>query len=332
MKKYLAIMASIFMAATTIVCGAQTALADSEDSGEEKQYTMYLSTFASDETANEVADGLKQALGDRGTVTIVSCDGKLDQQISDIDTMILKHPDVIFVNGMDSTALVPVVQRAVDEGIPVITINSSIEGNTFNVALDFYTRCVKQADILLDYLEKNPDAHLYIGYGWGMSGVDVITRAYQGFIDKMNAATEYEGRWEILAEQTMDWSAEKTIKTVEDWRIAYPEMNCFVSMSDTMTCAALQVLIGEDIDPASWVSVGADGSQQALEMIAAGQMTGTIYLSNYEYTAVAVEEAIKWLEGTSTVELGEEVQVDAAIIVTADNVDQYLNADVAEAE
>lgn len=81
----------------------------------------------------------------------------------------------------------------------------------------------------------------------------------------------------IVVEGTADWAADKAITMAEDWMQSNSEINCFVTQSDTLTVGVCEALRASGKSFDDYVTVGKDGSADALKSIAAGEMTYTVY-------------------------------------------------------
>lgn len=91
------------------------------------------------------------------------------------------------------------------------------------------------------------------------------------------ANSEIKDRYEIVVEGTADWAADKAITMAEDWMQSNSEINCFVTQSDTLTVGVCEALRASGKNFDDYVTVGKDGSADALKSIAAGEMTYTVY-------------------------------------------------------
>lgn len=71
---------------------------------------------------------LKTRLEDLGH-TLITADarGSVERQAADIEGLLARGVDILMVVGHDTTAVIPAVQRALDEGIPVIAYERQIK-------------------------------------------------------------------------------------------------------------------------------------------------------------------------------------------------------------
>ena len=258
-----------------------------------------------------------------GAIT-TNAEGKVDKQLSDIESLIANNCDVIIIRATDSAGVVSGFEACAEAGIP--TIDSGFGSNyedTLKILSSQVFLCNLQADYCLDWLEQHPDETLKCGYIWGVQGVSSTQDRYDGWHDKLMANAN--GRAEVLAEKVCNWSATETMAAVEDWVQAYPEMNCIVAMSDEMALAASNVLQAAGIGLDKCIVVGIDGSPAAQEALRAGTLSATVYTSKRADAALTFEYAVRVAKGEDlrgqTVDPGNEISA----LMTADNLDEILN-------
>ena len=342
MKKFLALLLAMVMVLALVACnGNQTPSTSTpkdtksnettpatETKGEEKgdgDLLIGMSMNALDEYQTEWYGYLEEAANAAGIkILMTNAEGKVDKQLSDIESLIANNCDVIIIRATDSAGVVSGFEACAEAGIP--TIDSGFGSNyedTLKILSSQVFLCNLQADYCLDWLEQHPDETLKCGYIWGVQGVSSTQDRYDGWHDKLMANAN--GRAEILAEKVCNWSATETMAAVEDWVQAYPEMNCIVAMSDEMALAASNVLQAAGIGLDKCIVVGIDGSPAAQEALRAGTLSATVYTSKRADAALTFEYAVRVAKGEDlrgqTVDPGNEISA----LMTADNVDEILN-------
>lgn len=342
MKKFLALLLAMVMVLALVACnGNQTPSTSTpkdtksnettpatETKGEEKgdgDLLIGMSMNALDEYQTEWYGYLEEAANAAGIkILMTNAEGKVDKQLSDIESLIANNCDVIIIRATDSAGVVSGFEACAEAGIP--TIDSGFGSNyedTLKILSSQVFLCNLQADYCLDWLEQHPDETLKCGYIWGVQGVSSTQDRYDGWHDKLMANAN--GRAEILAEKVCNWSATETMAAVEDWVQAYPEMNCIVAMSDEMALAASNVLQAAGIGLDKCIVVGIDGSPAAQEALRAGTLSATVYTSKRADAALTFEYAVRVAKGEDlrgqTVDPGNEISA----LMTADNLDEILN-------
>lgn len=342
MKKFLALLLAMIMVLALVACnGNQTPSTSTpkdtksnettpatETKGEEKgdgDLLIGMSMNALDEYQTEWYGYLEEAANKAGIkILMTNAEGKVDKQLSDIESLIANNCDVIIIRATDSAGVVSGFEACAEAGIP--TIDSGFGSNyedTLKILSSQVFLCNLQADYCLDWLEQHPDETLKCGYIWGVQGVSSTQDRYDGWHDKLMANAN--GRAEVLAEKVCNWSATETMAAVEDWVQAYPEMNCIVAMSDEMALAASNVLQAAGIGLDKCIVVGIDGSPAAQEALRAGTLSATVYTSKRADAALTFEYAVRVAKGEDlrgqTVDPGNEISA----LMTADNLDEILN-------
>ncbi|MCD7906421.1 MAG: sugar ABC transporter substrate-binding protein [Clostridium sp.] len=169
-----------------------------------------------------------------------SAEGSIDKQISDIESLIVQKPDMIACIAVDADAGVTLYEKVKEAGIIFVQhmseINSTeVEYKTLNRT---YERGVYHGEIINEYMEKNPDKDIKIGYILGALGFSSVKFIQDGMNDSCISKWEGTGRCEIVAEKTANWKSDEAMALAEDWIQAYPEINVIVAQNDEMAVGA----------------------------------------------------------------------------------------------
>lgn len=342
MKKFLALLLAMVMVLALVACnGNQTPSTSTpkdtktettpatepktDDTASDGDIVIGMSMNALDEYQTEWYGYLQEAADAAGIkIIMTNAEGKVDKQLSDIESLIANNCDVILIRATDSAGVVSGFEACAEAGIPTIDsgFGSDYE-DTLKILSSQVFLCNLQADYCLQWLDEHPDETLKCGYIWGVQGVSSTQDRYDGWHDKL--MENANGRAEILAEKVCNWSATETMAAVEDWVQAYPEMNCIVAMSDEMALAASNVLQAAGIGLDKCIVVGIDGSPAAQEALKAGTLSATVYTSKRADAALTFEYAMRVAKGEDlrgqTVDPGNEISA----LMTAENVDEILN-------
>lgn len=289
--------------------------------------TIGLSLNALDEYQTEWFGYIEAEAKARGyQVVMLNAEGKVDKQISDVESLIQLKPAVIIIRATDSDGAVPAFEACDEAGIP--TIDSGFgtnHDNTLKLLQSQYNLCSLQAQYCIDWLKANPGKKLKIGYIWGVQGISAVTDRYNGWKDPLFKA--YPDRVEILAEKVCNWSATETMAAVEDWLQAFPDMNCIVAMSDEMAIAATNVLQAAKKNLNDCIVVGIDGSPNAQKSLRDGTLSATVYTSKKAEAKFTVDYAERIINGEKfagqTIDPGQKISA----LMTKDTVQQILAMD-----
>ena len=92
---------------------------------------------------------------DKYEVTLLNADSKADLQVSQVETMIADGCAAIVINPVDKVGSAPCIQACVDAGIPVITVNTTVDNQelvTAHVGADDYIAGTLQMQAALELI------------------------------------------------------------------------------------------------------------------------------------------------------------------------------------
>jgi ribose transport system substrate-binding protein len=321
-KTFFIAFALLTAAAAVAPCGGR---GDSRTGQSSK--TIGLSLNALDEYQTEWFGYVEEEAKARGyQVVMLNAEGKVDKQITDVESLIQLKPAVIIIRATDSDGAVPAFEACDEAGIPTIDSGfGTTHKNTLKLLQSQYNLCGLQAQYCIDWLKANPGKKLKVGYIWGVQGISGTIDRYNGWKDTLLKA--YPDRVEILAEKVCNWSATETMAAVEDWLQAFPEMNCIVAMSDEMAIAAANVLQAAKKTLNDCIVIGIDGSPNAQKCLRDGTLSATVYTSKKAEAKFTVDYADRIIKGESfagqTIDPGQKISA----LMVKNNVQQILADD-----
>jgi ribose transport system substrate-binding protein len=210
----------------------------------------------------------------------------------------------------DPGALVPALQKAIDQGVQIVFIDKSadIDGITY-----IGTNNVPAATMAAEYICANV-----------ASGSDVAI--LQGMVNNTTGQARAKGSREgleacgmnIVAEQPADWDTIKAQAVTENILTGNPSIKAIFASNDNMGLGAIEALrMAKMLDEV--VVVGFDAISGAAESILKGEMAATIAQRPTMMGALGVESLLTLSGGGSL-----EAHVDTgAALVTADNAAEY---------
>ena len=305
---------------------AGEAAAGSENTGEKKTLKIGFSWRSLDEGMTTWWDGTEAAIkeyneGDNPYTIeyfFTNAESGVDKQISDVESLIVREPDVICIQAVDANGSVPAYEACVEAGIPVVDFGYNVnydQCTTVYKTIDHYKAGELQAEWVNNYLEENPDATLQVGYILGLAGVEDMTVRMNGFIENANP-----DKVTVVATKNCDFQASLAQSTAEDWMQAFPEMNTVVACNDEMCVGALQAFKSADTPV---IALGLDGGVSALQEIADGSMAATVA---FDFNVMAVE-GVNLAIGVASGEYTDpvfDVTQTASVLIDASNVQDYL--------
>ena len=251
--------------------------------------------------------------------TAISAEGKAETQMANIEDMLQRDIDAILVNPVDSKALVIVAEEADEKGVPMLTVDVTIE----NAPL--------VSHVASDNLEIGRLAARYIaetllqGKGGKVAIIDLPIVSSTLDRDKgFNEELKKYPNVEIVAKQSGGHERGKGLDAAENILQAKPDIDIIFGVNEASAMGALSACEAGGFDKIR--IVGVDTTPDMLDAIKQKtQVVATIAQDPFGMGATAVELAYKKLNGES---VPRDVPV-ATEVVTIANVDSYIAKEAA---
>ncbi len=177
-------------------------------------------------------------------VEISSAIGKTHLQIMQIEQYIEQRVDLLIISPNDSEKLVPIVERAMDEGIPVLIIDRMVNTENFTayVGVDNYNIGYKAGQYAVKELEGSGNI---IDLG-GANAMPSAKERQQGFLDVING---YENI-KILSSVDTKWVQETSEHMTDSLLRIYPDVDLVFAYNDKSAYGAYSAAknLGRDHD------------------------------------------------------------------------------------
>jgi ribose transport system substrate-binding protein len=230
--------------------------------------------------------GIEEVLKTQQVIDYQLLDGqnKVEVQVSLMDTLISDGTSVIFLQPIDSVALAPSIAKAKRAGIAVITLNiDATEAHAAHVEMNHYFGAMDIAKALGEKMGGKGNVAILNA----PPGIIIRDQRTNGFGEGLK---KYHPDIKIVADQVADWSRKKAQDVLATILTANPALGGVYGVNDSMALGAVDVakekgLIGK------LVIFGNDGETDALESIAAGELTGTQYTDVYQQGRLAAGAA-----------------------------------------
>lgn len=280
--------------------------------------------------------GIKEQLAEIGSqFEYISADAQSDpqKQLTDIESLIARGSNVLVVLAQDSNAVMPGIERAKAEGIPVIAYDVPIDDPDV-MFLSFDNVAVGRLMAEAMVKEKADGNWAIIKGDAQMPIVDLFFSGQWQVIEPLVDS----GDINVVAEQNVEnWKPDVAQTTMDQILTANNnEVDAVLSMNDGMAGGVVSALAAQGLDgiPVS----GQDGDVAALNRIAKGQQTVSIWKNSYELGRAAARAAAALSEG------GDMMAVEGAaayttpsgatqaaillepIAITRDNLDLVIDA------
>ncbi|SFO43364.1 monosaccharide ABC transporter substrate-binding protein, CUT2 family (TC 3.A.1.2.-) [Geodermatophilus obscurus] len=305
--------------------GGNQAASDNDEAGD--TVTIGFSAPAADhgwmagitEAARAEAEGYED-------VELVVAEGTNDvsAQISQVETFINDDVDAIVLLPFDGAALTPVALQAMEAGIPVINVDRQFDSPfaaRTTILGDNYGMGVSAGTYICEQLGDNPDA--VVAEIAGIDSLPLTQDRSQGFADALSeCGLNVDNR--VAADFTVEGGEEAAANLLQ----AAPQIDAIWNHDDDQGVGVLAAI--ENAGRDEFFMVGGAGSANAMRAIQEGNsvlQATVIYPSTQAADGVRLARLIaqdKALSDLVEVEIPREIVLNAPV-VTADNVDQYID-------
>lgn len=221
---------------------------------------------------------------------VTIADNKADKQANDVDNLLTKGVDVLVIAPHDATQAASMVEKAKKQNVPVISYDRLINSDKIDLYLSHQVPVIGKK--IAEYaLNKVPKGNYVMVYGASTDNNALIMKkeqlaVLQPVIDK--------GDIKIVADNFMtDWKPEEALKFAENSLTQNNDkIDAFVVSNDGMAGGVIQALAKRNLAGKILVT-GQDAGLEALQNIAEGKQTMTIYKPIIPLANAAVEAAIK---------------------------------------
>lgn len=259
-----------------------------------------------------IDDELRSMIESRGDKLITRDPAlNVEKQIEQVEEMIERKVEAIFINPVDWKAIGPALEEAAQAGIPVIVVDSEVfdaELAACTVVSDNYQAGMQCAQHMIkNYRRGNI---LLLTHGAAKSGLDRIC----GFKDGI---AEYP-QFCILAEEECLGQLELAMPATEKLLKEHPEADVMMCLNDVAAMGAMAALKDAGLT-GRFAVYGVDGSPDGKSMIAEGMMAATAAQFPRKIGREAAEAAYRILGG-------EEVEPVIRIgteLISKDNLEEY---------
>jgi len=215
------------------------------------------------------------------------------KQLSDVESLIAQGVDALIILAQDTQAIIPAVQAAADEGIPVVGYDRLIEDDrAFYLTFDNIEVGRMQARAVL---EEQPTGNYVMIKGSPTDpNADFLRGGQQEVLQDAIDAGDIEIVGEAYTDQWLPANAQRNMEqilTAQD-----NEVDAVVASNDGTAGGVVAALTAQGMDgiPVS----GQDGDHAALNRVAKGTQTVSVWKDARELGREAGEIAVAMAQGT----------------------------------
>lgn len=251
-------------------------------------------------------------------IVVTDADQKDEKQLADVESLIAQGVDGIVICPL-SAELGPTLLGTIDAaGIPVIAVDTypGVEVGHFDnyiafIGLDDEMAGYQTAKHLIEM-----GARKFVGLDGlpGLSTSEARTRGLKKAVEESDGVTLYDTQYTY-------WRLSTGQELMEDWLIAYPDIDAVWAAGTDPLLGAIPALQSAGIDPATFYMGGLDTTEPALEALQDG-MFSIVAGGHWAQGAYALVMLYDYLHGfeTDAPDTGMELQY-----YTTDTVKDYID-------
>jgi len=285
------------------------------ESGGGKPVFMLCISHMTNAFTKTVADSMTAAAKAAGADLIINEGGNdIGRQISQIESGINQKVNVIIIEPVSVSGVIPAVEAAEKAGIKVIIFNQRIsdpsKATTF-VGVSNDTLGALEMSRAVKDLGGQGNVALLLG-PMGSDGQLGRSKGY-GEVLAQNPGVK------VVFEETANWTTEEALRLVENWLQTGVTINAIVCQNDGMALGAVKAI--EDKGLGGQIKVyGLDAVPDALKAVKEGRLTVSVSQATERQSQMAIETAMKLYRG-ETVPAENLVEGE---VIDQSNVDKYL--------
>lgn len=238
-------------------------------------------------------------------------ESQVDKQIEMLQTALDKNPDAIGFAALDSRAAIPLLERAQEEGIPVIAFDSGVDSDIplTTAATDNVAAAALAADMMAELIGFEGEVAVIAHDQTSRTGIDRVT----GFKERIEEAYP---DIEIVDIQYGGGDHLRSTDLAKAIILAHPNLKGFFGANEGSAIGVLNAVVELGME-GKIVVIGYDSGLQQIEAVRSGVMAGAITQNPIGIGYRTVEAAVMALRGE---ELPEHIDT-GFFYYTAENID-----------
>lgn len=210
------------------------------------------------------------AAGD--TVIYTDAQNSDSKQVSDIQSIIAQHPDVLLISPLTESGEVSAIQQAQAACIPVFLLDRDADHSKVTPGKDYVTFIgsdfVKEGQRVADWMIQATKGNAKIIELQGTTGASAALNRTKGFNDEIAS----HAGMQIIAAQDANFDRATGLKVMQTLLQSHPDVTAVYAENDEMALGAMDALKAAGKTPGKDVLVASiDGENAALQAVVAGQ-------------------------------------------------------------
>lgn len=251
---------------------------------------FFVSHTEATQFTGKLYEGIQAKAASQGVeVEFFNAAGDANLQMDQLNEAISQKPAAIILQAVNGTALIPMVEKANEAGIPVIATSRDLNGGVFaKVRSD-----ERQAGKLQgEYMARHLPPNAKIVYLMGQSNQSSAIQRWEGFKE---ACLDKRSDIQLLAKADAGWNEAEALKNMTLWMQLFPKIDGVIAANDTMALGALKALKAARRNQGVLIS-GVDAKDAAVKAVEAGEMAQTVKQDadgTVEAVGTLLQEAMK---------------------------------------
>jgi ribose transport system substrate-binding protein len=245
--------------------------------------------------AKEAADRLNVDL----VVQAAEREVDVERQMQIVENLIQSRSNAIALTPSGSREVVPAIAKANAENIPVVIVDTRLDAAAAKdagittagfVGSDNY----RGGQLIGEYLVKASGGRATVAILEGIPGHETGDSRIRGFRDAIKGSPGIK----VVASQTANWEREQGFTVFQNIMQAHPDLDTVFACNDMMALGAIEAIAAAGRTGKIRV-LGFDAVDDARRALVAGTMDATVAQFPDEMGRLAVETAVKVLNGES---------------------------------
>jgi D-xylose transport system substrate-binding protein len=277
---------------------------------------------------------IKAALEEAGaSYTSTDAGSSAEQQLADVENLLSQGVDALIILAQDGEAILPAVESAIDQGVPVIAYDRLIENpDTLYITFDNIGVGKLQAEVIFGLVPEG--RYAIIKGNQADANADFLREGYEQVIGDAVSSGAIEIACETYTDNWLPDVAQTNMEqclTQED-----NDIDAVLSENDGMAGGVVAALEAQGLQvPVS----GQDGDKAALNRVALGTQSVSVWKDARELGKAAGEAAVQLAQGAALADVEGVQEFESPggntmtsilltpIAITQDNLDVVIDAD-----
>ncbi|ARJ50735.1 D-ribose ABC transporter substrate-binding protein [Staphylococcus lutrae] len=232
-----------------------------------------------------IKNGIEEEAQKQGMkIKVVDARDDAAKQTNDIEDLVQQQVDYLIINPTDSSAIASAVESANHEGIPVITLDRSVDKGqvaTF-IASDNVEGGKMGATYIVNQLGKNAK----VVELEGVPGASATRERGQGFHEIADQELD------VIAKQSAKFDRAEGLNVTQNLLQAHPDIQAIFAHNDEMALGAIEAIGDKNV-----LVVGFDGNDDAMKSIQNKRLNATVAQQPQVMGQRAMTSIVQLMEG-----------------------------------